>query len=330
MKKIVIGYFVMAFVLTACGSGAAVQPSYPNTSYPNPSYPNPSYPNDISPVTLTTAEQAALNQLSEALNLPADQLTLVSTEAVTWPDGCLGVQKVGMMCTQALVEGYRIIFEFGGKQYEVHTNETGSSVVLASGFELSDAIAGVLITQLSENLGLDPDTISVVSSEPVRFSDSCMDVAMEGVMCAEIITPGHIVVLEADGVQYEYHVSDDGTRIQPATLALTWKREGGIAGFCDSLTVFLSGEVYGNQCKSQPNGTMGTFATLLSATEMNQFNEWITKYGSFTLDASDPKGVADGMSNVVVLFGRGNGKPGKPVESEIFTWSQNLFRKLYS
>ena len=30
---------------------------------------------------------------------------------------------------------------------------------------------------------------------------------------------------------------------------MTWKREGGIAGFCDSMTVYLSGEVHANSCK---------------------------------------------------------------------------------
>jgi hypothetical protein len=182
---------------------------------------------------------------------------------------------------------------------------------------------------LAENLGLDADTISVISNEPVEFSDACMGVALQDVMCAEVITPGRIVVLESGGVQYEYHINEDGSRIQPATLALTWRREGGIAGFCDRLTVFRSGEVYGNQCKSQPDGTMGTFAASLSATEKDQFNAWIAKYGSVTLDASDPQGVADGMTNVVVLYGNGKGKPGKPVEGEIFSWAQGLFQKLY-
>lgn len=336
MKKLTVGFFIMILLLTACAPGATEQPlssngdSYPNPSKPAPSYPAPSYPNQESHANMTPAQIAALSHLSETLNLPADQITLISTESVTWSDGCLGVQKMGMMCTQALVEGYKIIFEADGKEYELHTNETGSSVVLASNLDVSDPIEVILIQQLAGNLALNTGSISVISNESVEFNDACMGVMMQDVMCAEVITPGNIVVLEADGIQYEYHVSADGTRIQPATFALTWKREGGIAGFCDNLTVFLSGEVYGNQCKSQPNETMGTFATLLSPGEKDQFIAWIEEYGSVTLDASDPKGVADGMKNVVVLFGNGKGKPGKPIESEIFTWAQELFRKLYN
>ena len=322
MKKFIVGLFILTLFLTAC------TPPTPAVDQPQPSLviEQPTQGTNA----MTPAQIAALTHLSETLNLPADQINLISTEAVTWPDGCLGVQKMGVMCTQALVDGFKIVFEADGKEYELHTNQTGSSVILADGSGVDNVVESILITQLSENLGLNPSDISVVSSEPVEFNDACLGVAMQGVMCAEVMTPGRIVVLEANGTQYEYHVSDDGTRVQPATLALTWSRDGGIAGFCDSLTVFLSGEIYGSQCKSQPEGNMGTFANLLSATEEDQFNGWIAKYGSVILDESDPKGVADGISNVVTLYGVGKGKPGKPVENDIFSWAQDLFQKLYN
>jgi hypothetical protein len=321
MKKFTVGLFILVLFLTACAPPTpAVDQAQPSLIIEQPTQGSHN---------MTPAQIAALTLLSETLNLSADKITLVSTETVTWPDGCLGVQRMGMMCTQALVDGYKIIFEAGGKEYELHTNQTGSSVVLVGGLDVNDTVESALITQLSKNLGLDPSTISIVSNEPVEFNDACLGVAMQDMMCAEVITPGRIVVQEADGVQYEYHANEDASIIQPATLALTWSRDGGIAGFCDRLTVFLSGEVFGNQCQSQPDGRMGTFATLLSTAEKDQFNAWIAKYGLVTLDESDPKGVADGMSNVVVLFGAGNGKPDKPVEGGIFTWAQDVFQKLY-
>ena len=137
-------------------------------------------------------------------------------------------------------------------------------------------------------------------------------------------------MLEANNIQYEYHTSENGTRIQPATLALTWKREGGIAGFCDSMAVFLSGEIIGSQCKSQPNATTGTFASLLSASDRKQFDTWITQFGEVTLDASDPKGVSDRMEVTLVLSGLGTGEPSAAQQQVLFTWAQKLFQKLYS
>jgi hypothetical protein len=193
-----------------------------------------------------------------------------------------------------------------------------------------DPVEETVVKQLAANLDLKQSNISVVSNEQAKFEDACLGVVMEGVTCAEVLTEGNTIVLEAKGIQYEYHTSADGERIQPATLALTWKREGGIAGFCDSMTIFLSGEIYGNQCRSEPDGTMDTFANLFSASDRKQFDAWMTKFGEVTLDASDPKGVSDRMEITLVLYGLGSSKPGKMEQQALFTWAQSLSQKLYS
>jgi len=185
-----------------------------------------------------------------------------------------------------------------------------------------------LAKQLAENLDLSINDISVFENKEFEFSDACLGVAMQDVMCAQVMTPGRVIVLEADDVQYEYHTDEDGTQIQPATIALTWSRDGGFAGFCDRLTVFLSGEIYASQCGSQSE-EVGTFASLLSQDERESFSVWVEKYRVVILDASDPKGVADGMSLVIEFHGMGKSKPGQPAQQEIFTWAQELFQKLY-
>ena len=255
---------------------------------------------------------------------------MISTEAVEWPDGCLGVQKIGVMCTQAIVPGYKIILEANGEQYEFHTDANGSQVVQVEDTVTVGPVEEMVIGQLASNLELNESDISVVSSSDVKFADACMGVVMKDVECAQVEISGKIIILEADGVQYEYHVSNDGTQVQPATLALTWTREGGIAGFCDSMTVFLSGEVYGNQCRSAPNGAMGTFTDLLSKTEREKFNDWIKEFGKVDLDASDPKGVSDRMEVTLSFYGNGKGTLTKPDEQELLLWAQKLFQKLYS
>lgn len=329
MRKLLITTIISTMIMAACAPGSTPQPEIPDDgSYPNPSYPNPSYPNPSA--DLTPAQLAALTHLSGTLNLPADQITLISTEPVTWPDGCLGVDRPGMMCTQALVEGYRIIFEAGGREYEVRTNESGSAVVIASGLEISSMIETVLIRQLAENLGLEEADISVVSNEAVEFPDACLGVLMQDVMCAEVLTPGRIIVLESDDIQYEYRVSEDGMLIQPATIALTWARDGGIAGFCDRLTVFLSGEVHGNRCTSQTDGTMGTFPSLLTEEQREQFDEWVSQYGAVSIDASDPQGVSDRMTVTLFFFGRGERTSLTSSDSrDLMEFAQTIYQKLY-
>jgi hypothetical protein len=280
------------------------------------------------PVDLTPAQLAAINSLSEMLSVAVDQIKLVSTEAVTWPDGCLGIVKVGVMCTQAEVPGFKIILEANGQEYEFHTNEDGSVVLSAEGNLASGVAEKTVIKQLAANLGVKESDIKVISSETVEFGDACLGVAQEGVMCAQVVTPGHIIVLEANGVQYEYHTSEDGSRVQPASLALVWKREGGIAGFCDSLTIYRSGEVYASSCNSQAQGSMGTIAEMLSPREKKQFGEWIATLGEIHLDASDPKGVADQMIVTLDFFGTGSKTLAQSQQQLLFEFAQNLYQKL--
>jgi hypothetical protein len=325
MRKQLTILILMISILAACAPQAQSTEEPVDDSYPNDSYPNDSYPNE----GFTPAQQAAIAALSKILNLPPGQITLISTEAVNWPDGCLGVQRAGVMCTQAIVPGYKIILEANGTQYEVHTDEDGSSVVVVPNTASAGSLEEMVKKQLAMNLGLEESSISIVSSSDVEFSDSCLGVAMQDVMCAQVITAGKIIVLEAESVEYTYHVSADGSLVQPATLALTWRREGGIAGFCDSLTVFLSGEIYGNQCKLQPNGTMGTFATVLSEEERQQFDAWVKEFREVNLDASDPKGVSDRMEVKLEFYGMGQDSLAESDEQALILWAQNIFQKLY-
>jgi len=193
---------------------------------------------------------------------------------------------------------------------------------------LAGPVEKAVIKQLAANLRLRESDISVISYETVEFSNACLDVVLEGVQCSQVVTPGRVIVLEAKGVQHKYHTSEDGSHIQPANLALIWKREGGIAGFCDTLTVFLSGEVYASQCKGQPEGKMGTLAQLLSATEQRQFSRWIADFGQLDLDASDPQGVSDRMVITLRLFGTGNKQPTESDQKALLGFAQNLYQEL--
>ena len=191
-----------------------------------------------------------------------------------------------------------------------------------------DPAEDAVIEQLAKNLGLEEEGISVLRSEEVEFNDACLDVPIEGMLCAQVITPGREIVLEVDGIQYAYHTTEDGSRIQPATPALIWKREGGIAGFCDILTVFRSGEVFTSKCNSQAEGMMGTFATLLSAQEKRQFNEWMTEFREAELDASDPAGVADRMMVTLKIIGAGDVPPTEAEQQQLFEFAQELYQEL--
>jgi hypothetical protein len=54
-----------------------------------------------------------------------DAVEIVVAEAVTWNDGSIGCPEPGMMYTQALVPGYRVVLEVDGQQLSFHATESG-------------------------------------------------------------------------------------------------------------------------------------------------------------------------------------------------------------
>lgn len=161
------------------------------------------------------------------------------------------------------------------------------------------------ITALSENLGLSAESIKLVSTEAVEWPDGCLGVPEEGVMCTEAIVPGFRIILEANGREVEYRTNEDGTQVRPATVLMRWKREGGIAGFCDYLTVYLSGEVHRSSCKGgEPSEER--LIDILSEEEIAKLDQWAMDYGTVSIDASDPKGVSDRMLVTLDFFGLGS------------------------
>src|SRR6266498_1562019 len=169
MRRVLFVLIILMMLLTACTPEAAATEEATNVE----EQPTPT----PIPVDLTPAERAAITALSEKLSLPVDKITLVSTEAVTWPNGCLGIVRMGVLCTQAEVPGFKIILEADGKKYEFHTNQDGSIVMLAEGAQDSAAVEEIAIKQLAANLGLKESDISVVSNTTIEFNDACMGVA---------------------------------------------------------------------------------------------------------------------------------------------------------
>ena len=188
----------------------------------------------------------------------------------------------------------------------------------------------IAISTVAQNLGLTPDKIKLISTEAVDWPDACLGVSTEGISCAQTVTPGFRVKLQVNGKQVEYHTNQDASVIVPATVALTWQRTGGLAGFCDNLTIYLSGEVRATNCK---NGDVinKRLVDLVSPQEIATLNDWVTKYGVVNIDASDPAGVADAMTVKLQLLGVGTQQlTDKAAQQLLLQFVQNLNQKLTS
>lgn len=190
-------------------------------------------------------------------------------------------------------------------------------------------IEETLKEQLAANLDLEPSRISVLRSSQVQFADSCLEVPTKDVRCAPLPVSGRIIILQAQGLEYEYHVTGDGLIVQPATRALDWTRTGGADRYCDNLTVFRSGEVYGTRCGADPDRVERTLADLLSPEERAQFRGWVREFGQIQLDASEPEGAADRLESLLLFYGSGDKTPGQAEEQEILHLAQNLFQRIF-
>jgi hypothetical protein len=71
---------------------------------------------------------AARAELAGRLGIPASSLAVVSVTSATWPNGALGCPKPGIMYSQIVTPGYRIILAAGGQNYEYHSGR-GNNVV---------------------------------------------------------------------------------------------------------------------------------------------------------------------------------------------------------
>ena len=75
--------------------------------------------NDPAAATLGVQAQEDLSQL---LGISLDEVTVVSVEAVQWPDSSLGCPEEGMMYLQMVTPGYRIVVAGEGQEYVYHTD----------------------------------------------------------------------------------------------------------------------------------------------------------------------------------------------------------------
>lgn len=76
--------------------------------------------------------QLAKEDLARRLKLPVSEISVVSVEAVDWPDTSLGCPQPGMAYAQVITPGFRVVLEAAGQSYEYHTDQD-SSVVLCQG-----------------------------------------------------------------------------------------------------------------------------------------------------------------------------------------------------
>jgi hypothetical protein len=76
--------------------------------------------------------EAARADLAARFGAPIDDIEVVSSTAMDWPDSCLGVGAAGEVCAQVITPGFEIILAFGDGQFVYHTDQDGRVARFAS------------------------------------------------------------------------------------------------------------------------------------------------------------------------------------------------------
>lgn len=110
--------------ISACGAGTELPAAEPTTTAPT------APATTESEATMPASDQdqlpivaPALDDLAGLLGVTPDDIEIVTSEMVTWPDGSLGCPEPGMSYTQALVEGSKVVLRYEDRVYVYHAGE---------------------------------------------------------------------------------------------------------------------------------------------------------------------------------------------------------------
>ncbi len=88
------------------------------------------------PIVSVTSQMPAIvverlrRDLSKRTQLPLTTLKLTKAEPKTWKDGCLDMAAPEEICTQALVEGWQMVFSNANQRWIYRTDQQGRDIRL--------------------------------------------------------------------------------------------------------------------------------------------------------------------------------------------------------
>ena len=168
---------------------------------------------------------AVLVDLSKQTTLSARQLQVTQYSRQTWSDGCLGLAKPGEICTQAVVEGWRVVVSDGQQNWVYRTDRNGRVLRLEaqntanSPNNLPTNVANAVLRDAAQRSNLSSSQLKIVKAERRNWSDGCLGLGRPQDQCAAVVTPGWLVIVEGRQQRLVYRTSDRGEAIALDTTA---------------------------------------------------------------------------------------------------------------
>jgi hypothetical protein len=69
--------------------------------------------------------EAIQKDIADRAGVAINKDEAIRAQAIVWPDGSLGCPQPGVLYTQAPVNGYWVVFDVGGEQYDYRIADTG-------------------------------------------------------------------------------------------------------------------------------------------------------------------------------------------------------------
>jgi hypothetical protein len=193
-------------LLTGC-----VVPTEPDPDSPDSSHVEETMPPEMVPERVS---DRVLEQASDDLDVPKDELSILRVNQETWSDGCLGLGQPNELCLQALVPGWQLEVVYND-QSDFYRSDDYGDVIRRSMLEnnLPPSIADQVIDMASSESGIPANQFMVTSAEP-RVWDGCLGIAEPGTVCTQIAIFGWRAVVEGNGETLVYHTDMTGSDIR--------------------------------------------------------------------------------------------------------------------
>ena len=107
-------------VLAACRAGASEEPAVPKRPAAQRA-PQATPPSELPQVDASLPAELRTRVIADAARragTSAANVTVQSAQALNWPDGSLGCPQAGVMYTQAIVPGYRVLVVAGERRFD--------------------------------------------------------------------------------------------------------------------------------------------------------------------------------------------------------------------
>jgi hypothetical protein len=249
-------------------------------------------------------QQRVRQDLSQRLDIPRRDLSIVSFSQETWPDSCLGLAAPNERCAMAIVDGWRVEVTNGQQNWVYRTDQMAQVMRTeapnnTNNNDLPPEISDRLLQTVAQQTQVSAATLKITEVQPAFF-DGCMGIYEPDQFCNEIGLSSWRVIITGQEQSWVYHVSQDGSRIvqnatasgsrgvvpsfiptngqQPApmdqTIVFRAVISGGLAGTMSEMVLASDGNLYRRVWSPNlPQPVAPIIETRLSPQQVRQFQQ---------------------------------------------------------